>query len=282
MIKNEKKVLLLCNCYPGTAGAIIDHIEAFKRFSKNEYFILSNLGDLPKWLKLSRFDALVIHYSIVACYDSYISPAARQCIREFQGFKAAFIQDDYRFINDTVNAFAYMRINALFPLTSSEIIDVVYSPRRLPNVRKETVLAGYVPQTLVDLKVKPYRERELDVGYRARKLPAWMGSHTLEKWQIAERFGRDAERFTLKVDISVREEDRLYGDLWIDFISNCRATLGTESGASICDFTGQIQRKVEAHLLQYPDDDFETLRHLYFENEDRQNMMNVISPRCFE
>lgn len=276
------KILLLCHFYPGAAGAIVDHIHAFRKFSKNEYFILSNLGDLPSWLDLSCFDALVFHYSLIACYDNYISPAGRKQIREFAGFKAAFVQDDYRWINDTVDAFAYMGIHALFPLAGPEIIDAVYSPEKLPGVRKETVLAGYVPTDLVGLAVKPFGERTMDVGYRARKLPAWMGSHTLQKWQIAERFLADAQRLGLSVDISCREEDRIYGEPWIEFVSSCKATLGTESGASICDFTGDIQRKVEAHVKDNPDADFETLKRLYFEQEDGRIMMNVISPRCFE
>lgn len=276
------KILLLCHFYPGAAGAIIDHIQAFRKFSKNEYFVLSNLGDLPPWLDLSCFDALVFHYSLIACYDNYISPTARKQIREFGGFKAAFVQDDYRWINDTVDALAFMRIHALFPLAGPEIIDAVYSPQKLPGVRKETVLAGYVPEHLVGLAVKPLRERPMDVAYRARKLPAWMGSHTLQKWQIAERFLADAQRIGLTVDISCREEDRIYGEPWTEFVSGCKATLGTESGASICDFTGDIQRKVEAHVKDNPDADFETLKRLYFEKEDGRIMMNVISPRCFE
>jgi hypothetical protein len=281
-LSKARRVLLLCNYYPGTAGTIIDHIEAFGRYSKNEYFVLSSLGDLPKWLDLSRFDALIFHYSLVASYDQYISPAGRKQIREFAGFKAAFVQDDYRWINDTVDAFAYMGIHALFPLTSPDIIDKVYSDERLPNVRKETVLAGYVPQSLVHLRVKSYRDRDIDVIYRARKLPAWMGSHTLQKWQIAERFNADAGLYGLAVDISVQEEDRIYGDQWVDFVSNSRATLGTESGASICDFTGEIQRNVESHLCKHPNADFETLRGLYFKDRDGEIMMNIISPRCFE
>ena len=279
---SRKKVLLLCHYYPGAAGAIVDHIQAFRKYSVNEYFILSNLGDLPDWLDLSRFDAVIFHYSLIACYDNYISPAGRKRIREFSGYKAAFVQDDYRWINDTVNAFSFMGIHALFPLAGPDIIDAVYSPQRLPNVRKETVLAGYVPQELLDLPVKPYRERMIDVGYRARKLPAWMGSHTIQKWQIAARFLKDAPRYGLNVDLSYREEDRIYGDHWTAFVSNCKATLGTESGASICDFTGDIQRNVEAHLIKYPDTDFDTLRELYFKDEDCKFMMNVISPRCFE
>lgn len=279
---NKKKVLLLCHYYPGVAGAINDHIMAFDKYSGNEYFILSNLGDLPDWLDLFRFDALIFHYSLIACYDNYISPAGRARIREFQGFKAAFVQDDYRWINDTVNALSYMGIHALFPLTGPDIMDAVYSPDKLPNVRKETVLAGYVPQELVGLEVKSYKDRQVDVGYRARKLPAWMGSHTLQKWQIAERFLEDAPGYGLKVDISCREEDRIYGDAWVEFVMNCKATLGTESGASVCDFTGDIQRKVEAHLKADPDADFNTLRNLYFKDDDCKHMMNVISPRCFE
>lgn len=277
-----RSVLLLCHFYPGAAGAIIDHIEAFRQFSQNEYFILSNLGNLPDWLELSRFDALVFHYSLIACYDNYISPEGRKRIRDFRGLKVVFVQDDYRWINDTVDALAYMRINVLFPLTNPEIMNEVYSPDKLPNVRKETVLAGYVPNALLKLDVKPFSERTLDVCYRARKLPAWMGSHTLQKWLIAERFSADAKQYGLKVDLSCREEDRIYGNAWVDFVANSRATLGTESGASVCDFTGQIQRNVEAHLQDHPDADFDVLRSLYFRDEDCRIMMNVISPRCFE
>lgn len=277
-----RKVLLLCDYGPGTAGTIVDHIEAFPRYSKDEYFVLSNLGDLPGWLDLTRFDALVFHYSLVAAYDTYISPAGRARIRAFGGFKAAFVQDDYRWINDTVDALAYMGIHALFPLTPPDIADLVYSPQRLPGVRKETVLAGYVPRQLVGMEVKPLHERALDVGYRARKVPPWLGSFALQKWQIAERFAVDAQKHGLKVDLSVREEDRIYGDAWVEFVAGCRAMLGTESGVSVCDFTGEIQRNVEAHLRKEPDATFETLRDLYFKHEDGRIPFNVISPRCFE
>jgi len=274
------EVLLLCDCYP--AGTTLEHICAFSSFSRNRIHTLSNLGELPHWLDLLRFDALILHYSLVAARDNYLPPAARQRIREFRGFKAVFVQDDYRWINDTVDALAYMRINALFPLTGPDIVDKVYSPERLRGVRKETVLTGYVPEELARRPVLPLADRPLDVGYRARKLPAWIGSHGQQKWQIAERFGADAPRYGLKVDLSYREEDRIYGDAWIEFVSGCKAMLGTESGASVCDFTGSIQRNVEAHVKRKPNTSFETLRDLYFKEEDGRVLMNVISPRCFE
>ena len=275
-------ILLLCHFEANTASTIVEHIHAFPKFSRHRYYVLSNLGHLPKWLDLSRFDGVIVHYSLIACYEHYLSSDARQRIREFDGFKAVFVQDDYRWINDTVDALAAMRITALFPLAGPDIIDQVYSPARLPGVHRETVLTGYVPEELNSRIVKPLAERPIDVGYRARKVPMWIGSHTLQKWQIADRFLADAPRFGLNVDISYREEDRIYGDAWIDFVANCKAVLGTESGASVCDFTGEIQRNVEAHLLRYPSSTFEELRERYFKDEDGRIMMNVISPRVFE
>ena len=275
-------ILLLCQFDAWTASTIVEHIQAFPSYSQHRYYVLSNLGDLPTWLDLSRFDGIIIHYSLVACDDAFLGSDAKRRIREFNGFKAAFIQDDYRWINDTVNALAYLRVTAVFPLAGPDIIDLVYSPEKLPGVHRETVLTGYVPEALARRDVKPFAERPIDVGYRARKVPMWIGSHTLQKWQIADRFSADAPRFGLNVDISYREEDRIYGEAWVQFIANCKAMLGTESGASVCDFTGDIRRNVEAHVKQHPDASFEELRDLYFRDVDGKIMMNVISPRTFE
>ena len=275
-------ILLLCDYHARSAGTIIDHIRAFETFSRHRIWILSNLGDLPRRFDLSRFDGIIIHYSIVVSNNNFLSPRARTRIRRFEGLKAVYVQDDYRWIDRTVAAFRYLRINAVFGLPSQNIIDQVYSPAKLPGVRRETVLAGYVPEELTRLPVKPYENRRLDVGYRARRLPAWIGEHAQEKWRIAERFSADAKNYGIVVDISCREEDRIYGQGWIDFISDCKAVLGSESGSSVCDFSGEVQANVERHEREHPDTPFEVLRDLYFEDLDGKVIISVISPRCFE
>jgi hypothetical protein len=280
--RNPMRILLLCDCPEGVAGTIIDHVRSFTNLSRHHYVVQSGRGNLLADIDLSAFDGIVIHYSLVACYDSYLAPETRRKIRTFQGYKAAFVQDDYRFINATVATLHYMQIHALFALAGPDIIDQVYAPDKLPDVHKVTVLTGYVPDTLIGIPVPTYDARPMDVCYRARKLPAWIGSHTLQKWQIADKFTADAARYGLNVDISYREEDRIYGEAWTAFMTNTKAVLGTESGASICDFTGEIQRNVERHTQLHPKASFEELRDLYFKNEDGRIMMNVISPRCFE
>lgn len=276
------EILLLCDFNQNTAGTIVDHIDAFRKYSKHKFHILSNRGDLPLALDLQRFDALVVHYSHVISYDSFISKNARLAIRSFQGFKAVFVQDDYRWINRTVAALRYLKVDAVFCLAPPSVATEVYSASKLPGVKTITTMAGYVPKALTQIEPKPYESRSIDVAYRARKLSAWIGSHAQEKWLIADKFLSDASLYDLKTDISYREEDRIYGNAWIEFIRDCRATLGSESGSSVCDFTGEIQRNVEAHEKEDPSATFEELRRLYFKDVDRKLMMNIISPRCFE
>ncbi|MDO9414072.1 MAG: hypothetical protein Q7T81_15995 [Pseudolabrys sp.] len=280
--KENLNLLLLCDFNDRTASTIVDHIEGLRNYSKHKIWILSSRGELPQNLDLRRFDGIIIHYSLVACLNSFIGPKARAAIRGFKGIKVAFVQDDYRFIDMTVAALSYLGVDVLFGLAGPDIIDQVYSPTKLPGVLRETVLAGYVPVHLTKQNVPPFADRPIDIGYRARKLPAWLGSHGKEKWVIAERVIADAARFNLRCDISTNESDRIYGDDWIGFVTSCKAMLGSESGSGVCDFTGRIQLKVESHVAKHPTATFEELRELYFKEDDGRVMMNVISPRCFE
>lgn len=274
--------LLLCDFMPGSASTIIDHVMGLKQFSRHSIHVFNSRGDVSSVLELDRFDGVIIHYSLVACMDTYIGPNLRAAICRFKGLKAAFIQDEYRWINDTMAAFRQLGVHILYSVVPQEIMDDYYPQDRLPNVVRETVLTGYVPAELLGKTLPRYEDRSVDVGYRARKVPDWLGSFAQEKWLIAGRFAADAAPYGLICDMSTREEDRIYGENWIKFLANCKAVLGTESGASVCDFTGEIQRNVDQHLARDPTASFETLRDLYFKDEDNRVILAVISPRCFE
>ncbi|MGY4178334.1 hypothetical protein ACVIHH_003625 [Bradyrhizobium sp. USDA 4518] len=280
--RRRLELLLLCDFVPGDASTIIDHVMGLKEFSRHTIRIFNAKGDVASLLELDRFDGVIVHYSLAACMDSYIGSNLRAALSNFKGLKAAFIQDEYRWIDETTNALRGLGIHILFSVVPPEIMDDVYPPERLPGVVRETLLTGYVPAELLGRAVPSFEDRSVDVGYRARKLPVWLGSFAREKWLISDRFEVDAARYDLTCDMSTREEDRIYGEGWIDFLSNCKAVLGTESGSSICDFTGEIQRNVERHLARDAAVTFETLRDLYFKDLDGQIVLSVISPRCFE
>jgi hypothetical protein len=276
------EILLLCDWQPHIASTVLQHIEALTGLSRHRVRALAMLGDLPSALDLRRFDVIVIHYSLVASSDAYVSPEARRRIAASPAAKALFIQDEYRHVDRSIAAFKALGVDLLFTCVPPAEIEKVYPAALLPGVRKLNVLTGYVDESLVRRRVPAYHERPIDVGYRSRRVPAWLGDLGQEKWRIGIRFKAEAAQYGLVCDISYREEERLYGEQWIRFVTRCRAMLGVESGASVFDFTGDIQRRVDADLLREPGLSYEVLRERHFAAEDGKIRLNQISPRCFE
>jgi hypothetical protein len=275
-------LLLLCDDAQTMAETSRQHMDALTLRSRHRVHRLSLGRRLPDRIVLDRFDGIIIHYSLVSALDRFLDAQTQQRIAAFRGTKALFIQDEHRHVQRTIELLQRLRIDVLFTCVPQSEVEKVYPRAELPRLRKETVLTGYVAPELCRLEVPPFGERAIDVGYRARKLSAWLGQLGREKWLIGQRFGADAERYGLACDISHREEDRLYGRAWIDFMLRCKAMLGSESGSSVFDRTGAIEAAVLRHERSAPEASFETLRQLYFPGEDGRIANAQISPRCFE
>ena len=276
------EILLLCDYQPKGAATVTDHIDALCQATGHSVRKLSLLGDLPEALDLERFDAIILHYSLILSMDSYVSARARGKLRGFNGVKVVFIQDEYRWVNKAISALAYIGADILFTCVPDGEIHNVYPPATLPGLRIINTLTGFVPAHLLSIKPLDYSARELDIGYRARKLSALFGQLAREKWLIAERVVADIQSQNLLHDISCRESDRIYGQDWLDFVRNCRAMLGTESGASLFDFTGDLQPAIEQYEKEHPDASFGDVEERFFKGQDGLIRMNQISPRCFE
>jgi len=276
------EVLLLCDCPARVADTLHDHLATLVGGSRHHVRMAEAFGDSLSGLDLDRFDAIIIHYSLVLSNDDYVAPALRAKLKASRALKAAFIQDEYRHIDRTLEAFRSIGLDVLFTCVPQPATETVYSSASLPGVTKINVLTGYVPALLLALPVMSYPERPIDVGYRARKVPAWLGDLGQEKWTIGRRFLDDAQRYGLRCDISYREEGRLYGDDWIRFLSRCKATLGVESGASVFDFSGTIQAAVDSDVRREPDISYAELKRRHFDAVDGLIDQRQISPRCFE
>lgn len=276
-------ILLLCDDDPNHANTILDHIAAFSEHSLHTIRTFNPRGlARSRWLELDDFDVVVVHYSLAIISDHHLSPHFREKLRRFQGLKIQFIQDDYRWVDAITAMMRYVGIHVLFTLVPEPEIPKIWDETRLPGVVKLTTLAGYVPDDLIGLQGRPLRQRPLDIGYRGRVLPFWIGRIGQEKTWIAQGVVSRAGRYGLRCDIGWREEDRIYGSSWIDFIASCRATLGSESGATITDFDGSIERRVKEYLRQNPSADFSAVHREVLAPVEGNVRMNVISPRFFE
>lgn len=277
-------ILILCDLpnWGGGASTIRDHIVSFKQFSDHNIFIFSNIGEAPPSLRLEKFDVLVIHYSLFALWDSYIGPELKRKIRDFNGLKVQFVQDEYRRVDALNRLIRDFGVHILYTCIPSSEIEKVYPASQLPGVRRINTLTGYVPEGLTRLSVPLIQDRRIDVGYRARKLPFWLGELGVEKWQIVDKFLAASLNTSLKCDLSYKEESRIYGKEWIEFLKNCRCTLGVESGSSFIDRTGELQESVESFQAANPLASYEVVHERFLRHHNGRVAMNQISPRCFE
>jgi hypothetical protein len=278
-------VLLLCNrpVRNADASTITDHLDALNGSGHN-VLELSFLRNLPARLDLGRFDAIVIHYSIALGYmsDHYLSPATRQKIAAFKGLKVVFIQDEYRSINSVLKILTELDVGLLFTCIPTPEIDKVYPAAVLPNTTRLNTLTGYVPKALLDYPALPIGRRSVDVGYRTRKPPFWLGELGYEKWTISDRFQKAAEGTGLILDLSYDESARIYGPKWTEFVAGCKAMLGVESGASVFDFEGNLQQKVDSYVAEHPQATFQEVHEKFLIPHEGLIRHNQISPRCFE
>lgn len=283
---HKPRLLLLCNRPSNGTNAqtIVDHLDAIHNLAEFNVTEVSTVKILPELLNLNWFDVIVIHYTLQLGepHDHFLSPSARRKIGDSNALKVAFIQDEYRDVAKVQRALIHLDVRLLFTLLTPADCATVYPASVIPNLRTVQVLAGYVPTKLVSRPRVPIANRAIDVAYRARKMPIWLGTLSFEKWQIATRFVALVSGRGLRLDISSKESDRFYSDDWIVFLENTKCVLGTESGSNVLDLDGTLRSNVESFQANHPDATLEAIYDKFVSKFDGLLSMNQISPRHFE
>lgn len=194
-------------------------------------------------------------------------------------------QDEYVNSDLLCDFFSDFGIDVLFTCFESHEWEKVY-PKEITKVKHyNTTLTGYVDDIAAE-KVKqftmPHSERPIDIGYRARKLPFWLGEHGTIKWKITNVFENATRNTELVCDLSNNEKKAFLGDDWYVFLSNCRVVLGCEGGASLLDVDGKIRQAVELFVKQHPNSDFDEVKRNCFQDFDNNIELFAISPRHFD
>ncbi|MES9886962.1 MAG: hypothetical protein ABW140_09135 [Candidatus Sedimenticola sp. 6PFRAG1] len=284
MSNDNLNILILCNrpTKNSQAATVFDHLDAFQKYSTHNIFELSTIHSIPSRVKLDRFDVIVIHYTLGIGFEHYLNSKTKSIISTSNALKVVFIQDEYRVINDVTQSLIDIGADIVFTCVPEGEIEKVYLPDKLPKLTVINNLCGYVPEHPDTTPTPLIKDRPIDVGYRSRKMPYWLGTLGVEKWRIVDDFKEHAKDLDLVLDLSYEESDRIYGDRWPKFLASCKAVLGVESGSSVFDFTGDIQHNVEEYMAKHPNAEFEEVFQKFLKNEEGKIKLNQISPRAFE
>lgn len=263
---------------------------AFDRYTGQRcvYLNLAVRG-VPGWLRRLPIDLVVFHTTFLSVRwnpPDFARLLKRSSpLRSLGRARAALPQDEYihtvalgRFIRD-------FDITHVFSTVDESQWKHIYPQIDHDRVTFETILTGYLdPGTVraLDRRSCAATERTIDIGYRAKHVPYWLGQHGRLKVEIAERVREAARGTGLTVDISTRAQDTLFGEAWVKFLLTCKYTIGVEGGASLLDPDGSIRARTEAFVAAHPEATFEEASDACFAETDGAFCLRAISPRHLE
>jgi hypothetical protein len=240
------------------------HVQALTRVPDAEVLSYNAVHGLPSWLRALRFDAIVLHTTLLALrwhpYFEQWKPRS-DWLAEADCLKIAFPQDEYWHAETLDSWLDELGAGVVCTVLDDRHREALY-PRLVSKAAFYETLTGYIDEAAakrIAPRLAPRAERPFDLVYRARSLPYWLGSHGQLKHRIGEAASARAPAHGLHADISTRPHGTLLGDAWLDFMGSGRGTVGAESGASTLDRTGDLEAKVEHIVAAEPDLTFEQL-----------------------
>lgn len=277
----RKNVLFCYSRLPSFTNAVRDYVQAFAGYSSHSiHYYEMESGQLD--IDLEPFDCVIINYCFWAS-RRIIDALFLEQIAKFSGLKIAILQDEYEYFLWHEKTLIALGVNTIVTCVPEAHWRDVFRDEAFRRVTFINALTGYVPDSLLNLPTpKPLAVREWSLGYRSRPVPYSYGRLTQEKLLIGQRMKQLCAERGIAANIEVTEESRIYGPAWPEFIGNCRAVLGTESGSNVFDFDGSIKPAIETFLKAHPEADFETVHERFLQGSDDKIHMNQVSPRIFE
>ncbi len=272
-------------CRPFTDAATVrEHIHSFAAHSRFPVWEVNTDLGFPSGLIQAHPRAIFLHYSLFSPLGYLIPPAMSEWLKSAEAFKVAFFQDEFHYCRQRFEFVNEVGIDLIYTHVHPEDIPEVWG-RYAPRATAKFNYPGYVEREMTDAARRFSRrdvERDVDIGYRGRPLHPYMGSGSVDKALIGDRFKELAAGTRLRVDIDTSESGRIYGDDWYRFLGRCRAMLGVESGTSYLDLEDEVLRDYQARLVEGRLVTLEALLEGPLGQWDENFSYRTISPRHFE
>lgn len=283
MADSRFRVLIVHALRPTSRQTTIDHLLAFRKHLPDaDVQFLHFAQPLPQGIAENIApDLLIVNYDYLNYRFTPLWPYIKNRHRDI-AHKAANVvaipQDDFwchKLLDNWCVSWGVRRI--LTPIEND--LDVLY-PKSSKRAEFRTVLTGYAPDRVGSTIALP--ERPIDLGQRVRMMPPHLGAYAHQKAEQSLRLADAARRAGYVVDVSTRTEDGFVGSAWLEFLAQCKFTVGMKGGASIADPYGLLYTRVESHKNRKVRNDTTSEDLGFIRRRDNKYRFPAISPRLFE
>ena len=291
------RLLLVCHFDPNGPETVTENIGLFQSGSRFDVYVL-NLFPIPSAPPLisgscdfDDFDIIFLH-STIAYEPSTLfalDDLRKSGFDEYDGLKVLMKQDEHVRSLETSRFIRDKGIDLVLTCLDPSEIEKVY-PRQIIGEKCKFLqtLTGYVSPWMRARRRVSTSSRAIDVCYRGSLQPLWTGRLGFEKHWIGTDFQRADAAKGLKLDISSRWEDRIYGEEWKEFLAGAKAVLGCESGSNLFDFDGEVAKLSGAYEATHAGEDrmskeyYECANQSFLNRFENNVQYAQISPRHFE
>jgi hypothetical protein len=241
------------------------HIQALTRLPEpSQVFSYNAVHGAPSWLRHLRFDAIVLHTTLLCQrWNPWFSEwrPRVEWLGDVDCLKIAFPQDEYDHSEVLDEWLDEAGVSVVCTVLDDLHRQDLY-PRLSSKAAFYETLTGYIDEGASErfrARMLPHGDRRTDIVYRARHLPYWYGSHGQLKHGVGDIVADRAPAHGLSCDISTRAQETILGDAWLEFLGSARATVGAESGVSVLSRRGEVRDRVLELLAEDPDLSFEAV-----------------------
>lgn len=252
---------------------------------EHDYLYHDTTLESPASLIDEYFDAVILDVTFL--WARWAAPSefnslkkSYEFVRDWRAIKIAFPQDEYDCNELLDDWLCDWNVDIVYSVIS-ENRDILY-PRYSKTGDIRLGFTGYITDSLLYYKPSPLESRPIDIGYRAAKLPPYFGILGETKWRIGKLVQDRADKLGFVTDIGIGEESAIIGVGWLDFINDSKFTLGANSGSSLLDPRGEIQRRVRDYVAKFSTASFEEVERACFSGLDGRYEFTAISPRIIE
>ena len=256
----------------------------------NSYELHAFGQPITQRLRHERFDAVILDTTFLcwrwaAPREQYFDRLLRDYafVADSDAIKIALPQDEYDHCSLLDEWLTEWQVDVIYSVCWEH--RHVFYPKAAGQAEIVPGLTGFIDDADIAMMrrlARPFEARDIDVGYRARDLPPYVGRYGRLKAEIGERFLQASRGTGLRLDISLDTNDSLPGDRWLRFLGNCRFTLGCESGSSLLDPAGEIRRTSAAYLAAHSQASYDEVEAACFPGQDMVRIYSALSPRVFE
>lgn len=263
----------------------VEEIELlFKNHLRNFYVIEHNFYiDPPSYLIEYDFDAIILASTFLERISHpktfYRLKKKYSFLENKNSLKIGLPQDDY-WAQETRDNWYSLNLDIIVSVFNSKYWPLLY-PNSINN--KIKIFKGHTTYINDEFKLfKPpnYDKREFDIVYRTVGEPYFPNNIGVTKSHIGTKFLRKFSN-DLKLNISNKQKDSIFGKKWYEFLANSKAVLGSNSGSSVIvrnhDHIENIIKAKESFK-----NNLESFENIFFDEKDRNFHLTDISPRNIE